>query len=97
METLVIDLDGVLDRGALMRAFARDLPTPAGFGANWDALADVLRDLSWRPADGYRLELRGAGPLTVADPRSWQILREILDEARAFWSAQDVPFDVAIG
>ncbi|EHN11383.1 hypothetical protein PAI11_17430 [Patulibacter medicamentivorans] len=97
METLVIDLDGVRDRGALMRAFARDLPAPEYFGANWDALADVLRDLSWRPADGYRIEIRGAGPLTVADPRTWEILREILDEARAFWSAHDVAFDVAIG
>ena len=33
---------------------------PPGFGANWDALADELCDLSWHEASGFVLLLRNA-------------------------------------
>ena len=42
---------------------------PSGFGKNWDALADYLRDMdSWIPAEGHTVRLIGAEDLWKEDP-----------------------------
>jgi RNAse (barnase) inhibitor barstar len=38
---------GLRAREALFAALSRALNLPSYFGANWDALSDCLRDLSW--------------------------------------------------
>ena len=50
-----IDLAGCTDKAELLARIARTLRFPDWFGHNWDALADCLCDLSWLPADAYRL------------------------------------------
>src|SRR6478672_1497548 len=47
----------------------QDAPA-ASFGANGDALADVLQDLSWRHAAGQTLRLRGTEALEPASERT---------------------------
>jgi RNAse (barnase) inhibitor barstar len=37
----------VSGKGELLAFLAKDLGLPARFGHNWDALVDVLRDVSW--------------------------------------------------
>ncbi len=47
-----VDLSAVADKDGMMRAFQRDLAWPDWFGANWDALADLLagpEDVAARP------------------------------------------------
>ncbi len=42
LDGLVVDLSNVRDKQSLMRAFQHDLGWPDWFGANWDALSDLL-------------------------------------------------------
>ena len=62
----------------------------ASFGANWDALADVLQDLSWRHAAGQTLRLRGTEALEPASERT--TLLEVLQASAAYWRSRGKPF-----
>ncbi|MFG2619599.1 barstar family protein [Streptomyces sp. NPDC048507] len=83
---LRLDLDGVRSKAALMRRCAEALEAPEWFGANWDALADALSDLSWLPRAPARLlavtSWRGYAAERADD---WETLREVLEEAVDFW------------
>ncbi|MFJ1868955.1 barstar family protein [Streptomyces sp. NPDC088097] len=84
--TLRLDLDGVRGKTALMRSCARALRAPEWFGANWDALADTLRDLSWLPpAPGRLIAVTSWQGYAHERPDDWETLREVLEEAVDFW------------
>ena len=51
-----VDLQAARDKAELLAQRARQLEFPAHFGANWDAFADCVRDLSWLPARGYVID-----------------------------------------
>ncbi|KAF1684731.1 barnase inhibitor [Pseudoxanthomonas broegbernensis] len=87
-----IDLDGCRDKATLLLRLSAVLDLPAGFGRNWDALSDALRDLDWLPAPGYALLLEEAGQLQAACPGDYDTLLDILHEASQAWAAMDVPF-----
>lgn len=72
-------------KGELLAELARAIAAPEWFGHNWDALADALGDLSWRPAPGYVLLLRGEQPDEPA-------LADILAATVEYWRAQGKPF-----
>ncbi|MEU9035456.1 barstar family protein [Streptomyces sp. NPDC048352] len=85
-----LDLDGVRSKAALMRRCARTLGAPQWFGGNWDALADVLTDLSWLPdAPGRLLAVTSWRGYAAERPDDWDTLREVLEEAAGFWREQD--------
>lgn len=52
----------------VMSAIAKAFDFPGGFGMNWDAVADYLRDLSWLSAPGYVLTVRDAGTAWRSTP-----------------------------
>ncbi|WP_312709563.1 barstar family protein [Stenotrophomonas sp.] len=87
-----IDLAGCSDKRTLLMRLAAQLDFPSGFGGNWDALADSLRDLQWLPANGYALFFNDADDLRAAASADFDTLLDILDEASAHWSGQNVPF-----
>ena len=87
-----VDLHRCTGKATLLLRLANALDAPAGQGRNWDALADQLRDLSWRPSPGHALLFEDAGALRDADPSSFATLLDILSEAAADWSAQELPF-----
>lgn len=91
-----IDLDGCCDKQALLLRIAAVLDLPAGWGRNWDALMDALRDLDWLPASGYALLLDGAGQLQAQCPHELETLVGILQEAATWWAGNGVPFWVFI-
>lgn len=81
-----LDLDGVRSKAALMRRCADALRAPEWFGGNWDALADVLVDLSWLPpAPGRLLVVSSWRGYAAERPQDWETLREVLEEAVDFW------------
>ncbi|QNP73858.1 barstar family protein [Streptomyces roseirectus] len=77
MTDIVIDLDGVTDRPGLMDRFADGLNLPDWFGRNWDALADVLRDVP----EGRRVVVRDWRAYAKARPEEWEIALDVLQEA----------------
>lgn len=91
-----IDLLGCANKATLLLRFAVALDFPIGSGRNWDALSDCLRDLSWLPAPGYALLLDSASGLHRAEGDDFDTLLSILDEARAFWADNNVPFWVFV-
>jgi hypothetical protein len=89
---LEADLAGARDKAALMRALAGALAVPAGFGANWDALADSLQDLGWRSGVGYVLHLRHAARARQALGPEWDRLIEVLRASADAWRLRGKPF-----
>ena len=90
------DLGSVRDKAGLLRVLAHAGAFPETFSANWDALADSLQDLSWRPARGYVLHLRhGEGAAQSLGP-DWATLLEILGRTADYWRAHGKPFIVLI-
>ncbi len=74
----------------LLDAIATALRFPDYFGGNWDAFDECLRDMSWAPAAGYVLTVKGAEELWRRDPRlPARLIRSWLECARA-WAVKDV-------
>ncbi len=80
-----VDIASAHGKGEVLAEIARAIRAPDWFGHNWDALADALGDLSWNPAPGYVLLLRGEHPAEV-------VLDEVLYAAVDFWRLQGKPF-----
>lgn len=89
---VAIDLRGCQERAEVFDRFAAALGFPSWFGANWDALADCLNDLSWRPAEGYVLWLEHAREWRDADEVGFGVLLQLADDVAASWAGQGVPF-----
>lgn len=86
------DLAGCQDQGELLRRLATALKLPAGFGHNWDALVDSLRDLGWLHGAGHALLLDHASDLRQAAAKDFDTLLGILHESASFAMDQNRPF-----
>lgn len=75
-----VDLGGCGDKAALMQAFAQALQLPEGFGHNWDALADVLRDRLGAEDERRILLICGTDSLQSASPPDHAMLREVISD-----------------
>lgn len=89
---LRIDLAECPDKAELMERFAAAARFPTWFGGNWDALADALADLSWRPATGYLLLIEHARDWRAAHAEDFDVLLDILNEAAVRWGEQGTAF-----
>ncbi|MFE1830822.1 barstar family protein [Streptomyces yangpuensis] len=84
--TLRLDLDGVRGKAGLMTRCGEALRLPEWFGGNWDALVDVLQDLTWLPeAAGRLLAVTSWQGYAGARPAEWETFVEVLEEAVDFW------------
>lgn len=92
LRVLRIDLEGCDDKRTLLMRFGTQLDFPAGWGRNWDALSDALRDLSWLPGTGYALLLSDAQELRTASAGDFDMLLDVLSEVSAGWAQDSVPF-----
>ena len=89
---LDLELRHVGSKSELLQVFAREAGFPAGFGSNWDALADALQDLSWRPSDAYAIRLVDAGRVGQALGADWATFIEVLRQTAAYWKARGIAF-----
>lgn len=82
-----LDVAAIDLQGSVFASLALALDFPDWFGGNWDALEDVLGDLSWRTGDGHVLVFRG-------HPASgdFGILLDVLASSAEFWRARGKPF-----
>ncbi|MDD5300812.1 MAG: barstar family protein [Gallionella sp.] len=86
------DLKGVKGKQNLLNALAQAASFPPGFGANWDALADELCDLSWREANGYVLLLRNASDTLGLSANDREIAQDIFADTVVYWRQRKKPF-----
>ena len=87
----VVDVSGVGDKADLLARIHAGLSFPDGWGRNWDALADGLKDLSWLgDAEPRLLVWHGLEGVHHADPELDATLCEILEETSAFWADQGI-------
>ena len=87
------DLKGVKGKLNVLNAFARTFSFPPEFGANWDALADDLCDLSWCGAvSGYVLLLRNVSDTFGLSAHDREIALDILDDTVLYWRQRNKPF-----
>lgn len=87
-----VDLTALHGKGAFLARMAQVLGAPDWFGHNWDALADVLGDLSWQPADGYVLLLCGGEAQIGLGDSDYAILNDIFNDTVSYWKSQGKPF-----
>jgi len=88
---LADDLSAVTDKATLLEAVAQAVDAPDYFGGNWDALVDVLRDLSWTPAQGYVVLLDGCGAPARNCPADWAVAVDIFAETVKWWTEHTTP------
>ena len=82
LDVVAIDAhENVLD------SMARTLGFPDWFGRNWDALEDVLGDLSWRKADGHVLVFN-----RYPAGEELGILLDVLRTCAEYWAGRGKPF-----
>lgn len=86
------DLVGCHDKVELLRRLATALKVPAGFGQNWDALVDSLRDLGWLHGIGHALLLDHANDMRQAAAKDFDTLLGILHETAHFAIGENRPF-----
>ncbi len=87
------DLKGVKGKQNLLNALSRAASLPTGFGANWDALADALCDLSWHgDVAGYVLLLRNASNTLGLSAHDREIAQDIFADTSLYWRQRNKPF-----
>jgi RNAse (barnase) inhibitor barstar len=96
-----LDLEGVSEKAALLRRCQDVFALPPSFGHNWDALADYIQDLSWRPARGYVVHCHRGREFARDAATDFDTLVQILSAAAAYWTARNKPcivlFDAQTG
>lgn len=86
------DLATVQSKSEFLAVIAQAIEAPEWFGHNWDALADALGDLSWKPAAGYVLMLRnGINTFNLLE-NDHETAKEILESTVSYWKIQGKPF-----
>lgn len=91
-----VDLSAARDKSALFERLAAALEFPAWFGHNWDALADCLGDLSWRPADGYLILLEHCDGIRANQSADFATALQVFAAASDAWRDERVPFWVLV-
>ena len=86
------DLKGIKGKKNLLVALAAATGYPEEFDANWDALVDLLCDLSWDAAPGYVMLLRNVSPTYGLSSNDREIAQDILDDTVVYWRQRNKPF-----
>lgn len=90
-----IALDRVSGKNQFLDHCAQSLQFPAGFGGNWDALADCLEDLAWQPPAGVVIHWRH-GAAFAKSTEAHAIALEIFAAAASYWKTKGRIFMVLI-
>lgn len=87
-----IDLSRARDKGELLDVVGRAMAFPEWFGHNFDALADCLNDLGWRPAEGYFILLERCDGIHGLAEADFVATLQVFEQAADEWREQGIPF-----
>lgn len=92
-----VDIASANGKKDMLDALATAMSFPGHFGANWDALVDCLRDLSWAGTPrGYVIVIEKCQRFHADHREIFDIATDCLAEASAFWLDQGRPFWVLL-
>lgn len=91
-----LDLAGVAGKAGLLARCQTVFSLPPSFGHNWDALADYLEDLSWRPARGYVVLITNGQEMARESSADLAAALEIFTAAATYWLVKDKLFMVLL-
>ena len=97
-----IDASRIRNKADVMTMFASELRFPDYFGENWDALLDVLRDMSWFDSRGFVLLISNGESFDRLRRDEHRALVDILTQAVSYWreeqsnDASTRPFHVIV-
>ena len=89
---LQADFGGKRDIALVLQKLGKALNLPDWYGANYDALADCLTDLSWNEAPGYVLQISGADELHASNPTAFDTLNQVFAGVVEHWQEAQIPF-----
>jgi len=84
---VTFELDGrrVGGKSDLLNELAIAVRFPPYFGCNWDAASDLLRDLSWIPAQGYVLLITNGDQLLGLGRGDLTSFVQVVETTMRFW------------
>jgi RNAse (barnase) inhibitor barstar len=80
----------------LLDALAQAFKVPTHFGRNWDALNDILSDLSWVGGSGFVLLFLNADAFAADNPAVFKAAVEVLQTVAKSWREKRKPFWVLL-
>lgn len=87
-----VDLSRAQDKRGLLDAVGKAMGFPEWFGHNFDALADCLNDLVWRPAEGYFVLLDHCDGIHGRAESDFVATLQVFAQAADEWREQGIPF-----
>jgi RNAse (barnase) inhibitor barstar len=86
-----VDLAHAKDKPEMLDAIAAAMRFPDWFGHNFDALADCLADMAWRPAEGYLIFLEHCDGIHGLAESDFVATLQTFEEAAGEWREQGIP------
>ncbi|MBI4996014.1 MAG: barstar family protein [Rhodocyclales bacterium] len=87
-----VNLAKAANKDQMLVAIAKALKFPDWFGHNFDALADCLADMSWKPAEGYLVLLEHCDGIHGKAEGDFVSTLQIFEQAANDWRETGVPF-----
>jgi RNAse (barnase) inhibitor barstar len=87
-----IDLSHAKNKAEMLDAIAQAMSFPDWFGHNFDALADCLDDMAWRPAEGYLILLEHCDGIHGLAETDFVTTLQTFEEAADEWREQGISF-----
>jgi RNAse (barnase) inhibitor barstar len=90
--TFRVNLAAARDKEDLLSIIGTALAFPEWFGHNFDALADCLADMGWRPAEGYLVILEHCDGVHGEAEEDFTTMLQVFEQAADEWRDQGIPF-----
>ena len=87
-----VDLRAARNKDDLLACIGEAMIFPEWYGYNYDALADCLADLGWRPAEGYLVLLEHCDAIRVKDESALVTTLQVFRGAANAWREQGIAF-----
>ena len=94
---IYVDIGHAHDKEDFLTGAAKAMRFPQGRGANWDAFAAGLKDLSWMPSRGWVVILEKSKHFAGGHASEFKAAMEPMAAAADHWRAQGKPFWTFVG
>ena len=90
--TFRVNLTKAGNKDQMLADIGKGLKFPDWFGHNFDALADCLADMAWRPADGYLVLLEHCDGIHGKAEADFVTTLQVFEQAANEWREEGIPF-----